>query len=274
MFKVRGITAVCLLGLGFTLWQLPDEVVQIFFNGVLLLLGWEWAALIGIQSKVRRLGYSAWMSFLVYGLSSFLMEPLNLGLCVGLCLALIPWIASYPKARFFKYQTPAYFVFWGFLGVWLLGTFKESILYLFAQESLLPFHHAWFLFLGASVAFADIGAYLVGRVYGKTSLLPRVSPGKTVEGLLGGFLTLAVWFIVSAPFFRPAGCSIGQWAVLGVGLFILSVMGDLLESILKREAQVKDSGFILPGHGGILDRLDSWIPTSIFLSFVMKFIYE
>lgn len=103
----------------------------------------------------------------------------------------------------------------------------------------------------------DTGAYLVGRSIGRTPLLPRVSPKKTVEGLLGGTLlalaagwAIGQWWTVLSP---------AQWLFCGGVVAVASTVGDLLESALKREAGVKDSGTILPGHGGMLDRFDGFI---------------
>jgi len=106
----------------------------------------------------------------------------------------------------------------------------------------------------------DVGAYFIGRTLGRTKLAPTVSPNKTVEGLLGGlasaFLALFVytWLIQGAfPFGR------GELLAFSVLLSFAAQLGDLTESMLKRYAGVKDSGHFLPGHGGLLDRLDSLI---------------
>lgn len=103
----------------------------------------------------------------------------------------------------------------------------------------------------------DTGAYLVGRVAGRTKLLPSVSPKKTVEGLLGGIaLTLFVaWLLAQA---WPV-LSLSQWLACALVVSVTATFGDLLESALKRAAGVKDSGRVLPGHGGILDRFDGFL---------------
>lgn len=127
------------------------------------------------------------------------------------------------------------------------------------------------------VWLADIGAYAFGRLIGRHKLAPRVSPGKTWEGAMGG--VLVVWaFSAGVYFWAPAGCTdltsansvlscglIDRMGWMGAGLVLsglvaLSILGDLHESLLKREAGVKDSGTVLPGHGGILDRIDALIP--------------
>ncbi|MEX0363596.1 MAG: phosphatidate cytidylyltransferase, partial [Allomuricauda sp.] len=99
--------------------------------------------------------------------------------------------------------------------------------------------------------------YLVGRSIGKTKLYPSVSPKKTVEGSIGGFIfaLLAAYFLAK---YEPS-LTLMQWMVLATVIVIAGSLGDLLESKFKRIAQVKDSGAILPGHGGIWDRLDSLV---------------
>jgi phosphatidate cytidylyltransferase len=123
---------------------------------------------------------------------------------------------------------------------------------------------ALLVFLPLLVTWAsDIGAYFVGRAIGKHKLIPAVSPGKTVEGAIGGLVaSVIVAWLVGDRMLRPAAQLGFKWAPWGLILFGVAVsaaaqIGDLAESLLKREAGVKDSSRILPGHGGILDRLDS-----------------
>lgn len=111
---------------------------------------------------------------------------------------------------------------------------------------------------------ADSGAYFAGRAFGRRRLAPTISPGKTVEGALGGLSCVLVYAIIcgmSVPML-PQRLAAGHWALFlagSVGLAVLSVYGDLFESALKRQAGAKDSGTLLPGHGGILDRIDSLV---------------
>jgi phosphatidate cytidylyltransferase len=110
------------------------------------------------------------------------------------------------------------------------------------------------LWLVLLVIAADIGAFFVGRSLGRRKLAPQVSPGKTWEGALGGLATVALVAWGGAAYFGlPAWHCIG----FGCGVGIFSVIGDLTESMFKRSAGLKDSGVLLPGHGGILDRIDS-----------------
>ena len=122
---------------------------------------------------------------------------------------------------------------------------------------------------GILVVFAaDSGAYFVGRSLGKHKMVPRVSPGKTWEGFAGGVIAAVVASLVLSSLFS-LDFSITRIVVFGIAIAVLGVVGDLAESWIKRLADVKDSGGIIPGHGGILDRLDALVPTFVFIYFIM-----
>jgi phosphatidate cytidylyltransferase len=116
----------------------------------------------------------------------------------------------------------------------------------------------------AIVWIADTAAYFTGRAFGRRKLAPMISPGKTWEGVYGALVAVAVYAVALVPLARDAGytgsvggAAIAAWIALALVLTALSVCGDLFESLLKRHAGVKDSGKLLPGHGGILDRTDA-----------------
>lgn len=108
---------------------------------------------------------------------------------------------------------------------------------------------------------ADSGAYFVGRAFGKHKLAAKVSPGKTWQGVLGGVITAtisALIFLHFAPLYQAkAGLELSQFLLISIATVAISVLGDLTESMFKREAKIKDSSNLIPGHGGILDRIDS-----------------
>ena len=145
------------------------------------------------------------------------------------------------------------------LGVLYVGFFIPHVALLRQQ----PDGWRWVLFTVYSAMGSDSGAYFAGRAYGRRKLMPAVSPSKTVEGAIGGLVGAAIigalcWLI----FFRelPLGETLG----VAVGIGLLAELGDLCESALKRAFGAKDSGWIIPGHGGILDRLDSLLFPFVF----------
>ena len=120
-----------------------------------------------------------------------------------------------------------------------------------------PNGHRWLLIALLVIWAADSGAYFAGRKFGKHKLSPRISPNKTIEGLVGGMVASLVIALAAAPF---AGATVAQLpfvALVVVVTVLFSVVGDLFESLLKRHVGAKDSGDLIPGHGGILDRIDS-----------------
>jgi len=134
-----------------------------------------------------------------------------------------------------------------FFGIFLIACLFYSIIYMYEN------HRALLLFSFLLVWIADSGAYFVGRKFGKHKLVPSISPGKTIEGAAGALLLSILFSYLFADYF-----SLTTKASLFYALIItfFSIFGDLFESHLKRGANLKDSGTIIPGHGGVLDRID------------------
>jgi phosphatidate cytidylyltransferase len=109
---------------------------------------------------------------------------------------------------------------------------------------------------------ADVGAYFVGKSIGKHKLMPNVSPGKTIEGFLGGVVCAAILTVIVGVILQWSSSEFITALLVTLLITSISVLGDLTESMFKRQAGVKDSGTILPGHGGILDRIDSLTATA------------
>jgi phosphatidate cytidylyltransferase len=123
------------------------------------------------------------------------------------------------------------------------------------------------LFVLSLVWVADIGAYFSGRAFGRHKLAPAISPGKTWEGLVGGLLANLLWMLLVYQYSAGWGLSLWQFMLVCSVASLISVAGDLFVSVMKREAGVKDSGKLLPGHGGMLDRIDSIIAaTPLYIS--------
>ncbi|MDO8892991.1 MAG: phosphatidate cytidylyltransferase [Sulfurimicrobium sp.] len=243
MLKTRVITAIALLfGVLFGLFFLPSLYWGWLTLGVIAIGAWEWGAM-AAYPKAGRWAYL--LLTIVLGLSFFALnarvEEAYL-LAVAFWLLLVfPWLLLGWKVRH-----PA-----------LLAATGWMVLFP-TWFALMDFHAmrpALLFGLLAVVAVADIGAYFSGRAFGKHKLAPSISPGKTWEGVVGGLLGVAlygalwVWMesILGVPF---------PGFILVLAMASLSVVGDLFESWLKRQAGIKDSGHILPGHGGVLDRLD------------------
>ena len=129
----------------------------------------------------------------------------------------------------------------------------------------LQMRSAWLALAAMAIVWiADTAAYFVGRRFGRRKLAPQISPGKTWEGAAGGIAAVVVYALALLPLAARAGYAppldalrVGAWIAFAVALAALSIVGDLHESLLKRRAGVKDSGSLLPGHGGILDRTDA-----------------
>jgi phosphatidate cytidylyltransferase len=122
-----------------------------------------------------------------------------------------------------------------------------------------PHGNRWLLVALMIVWAADSGAYFAGRRFGKTKLSPRISPNKTVEGMIGGVVAGMLVALVAAPLVDPGihPKELVYVAIVAIWTILFSVVGDLFESLLKRHVGAKDSGTLIPGHGGVLDRIDS-----------------
>jgi phosphatidate cytidylyltransferase len=157
-----------------------------------------------------------------------------------------------------------------FLGVVYIGFGFAYI----AQTRNTPDGHGlfWTFLMLASIWSSDAGAYFTGRRFGKHKLWPAISPNKTVEGAIGG-IVLAIIAAVALSLMSGGLLSIGRAVLLGTSAAVIGQMGDLIQSAYKRIYGIKDSGKLLPGHGGILDRCDSWIAVFPFVHILMLLPY-
>ncbi|MBW1749508.1 MAG: phosphatidate cytidylyltransferase [Deltaproteobacteria bacterium] len=134
----------------------------------------------------------------------------------------------------------------------------------------LPDGASWLLLLTAITAASDTGAYYAGRAFGKRKLCPNISPGKTINGAVGGIVAAVLTAVILACFLLP-GVNSFKLALAAAVLSGIGIAGDLTESIIKRGTGVKDSGTILGGHGGLLDRIDSLLLTAPLLYALLYF---
>lgn len=248
MFMQRLITSLILVPLVLlTLfyapaWLLAGIVAIIFFGA-----GYESLQLIPLKNRIIQAGFIL-VLFLALWVCGYLFNYwLALGLVLwGLnCIAII----TFPDSQ--KYWGHPVLV----AGVCcvLLPLFAQSLIHLYY----LPQGKSLLVYLLFLIWASDIGAYLTGKRWGKTKLIPQVSPGKSWEGVVGG-VVLAM-MVMGTGYFYFIPQSIVHWIILALITVIISIFGDLFISILKRRCNLKDTGAIIPGHGGILDRLDSLI---------------
>lgn len=252
MLKERILTALILIPI--VIWCIffaQGPIPFMAFAGAIVLVGaWEWTALMRWTAVPLRAMYVALVALGLVAMNvpqlAFLKQPFYM-VSVGFWLIALRWVMAFPDSA----------KIWA-KNILLVPT--GLILLIPAWAGLTDLHQAsawWLLYVFCLVWGADTGAYFAGRAFGKHKLAPHVSPAKTIEGLVGGLITTGL-LIVAVAVYRDLP-AIRFAAFVGLSLFtvLASVLGDLLESMVKRQAGVKDSGNIFPGHGGALDRIDS-----------------
>ena len=261
MLKQRIITALILLPimLGMLFWA--SDILWAAFSALIALLAlWEYARMAGIDSKDRAPYLLASAVFMLLAVAGGWALP-----AVGWFAVLVFWLAVMPL--WLKHK-------WKLAGGWRA--------YAAGWMLMMPF---WFALVtlrpdGANVLpllsvmglvwVADIGAYFSGKAFGRRKLAPAISPGKSWEGVAGGLLVVLLYLsAVRAAGWLGFDASWPATMAAGAVLTAVSVCGDLLESLLKRAAGIKDSSNLLPGHGGVFDRTDSLIAVlSVYAAFV------
>nr|WP_300312067.1 phosphatidate cytidylyltransferase [Halomonas sp.] len=250
MLRQRVITAVCLVPVALAgLFGLDGGYFALFTAMIVLLAGREWANLAGVASGAGRLtvvaALAVAMALLWFSGQSQAGWVLVIG-ALGWALNLW-WVIGHPEREAQWSSTTMRLAMggWVLLPTWVgFNVLRDS-------------GGVWLLFVLLLVWCADTGAYFFGRAFGKRKLAPKVSPGKSWEGVLGGMgvtAFLAVIFSLWQSLDLEATIVL---VVVTLGVTLTSVLGDLLESMLKRHRGLKDSSQLLPGHGGILDRIDS-----------------
>ncbi len=255
MLKQRVITALLLLPvlLGM-IWFAPTPWLYAFFSAAGLMIAWEWTGLMRpLGQSAQRYLFVALVAAALYAvwITPAQYRPWLFGLAGLWWVFAFTLVSGFP-ANFERH--PPSVTAMGVLGVVLISSTLLALATLHAMPNgVLRLIYLFFLIFAA-----DTGAYFAGRTFGKHKLAPNVSPGKTVEGAVGGVLLCGVWALVGGHYiFQAEGNARIALFSLSRVVAVFSIIGDLTESMFKRVAGIKDSGNILPGHGGILDRVDS-----------------
>jgi len=249
MFKTlrkRFLTALVLMPLVlFALLYAHPLILAAMALFVLTLGAWEWFALIPLTNKWYQALYGVLLILGLVGCCVFFPAWLITNLVVWVAIVLA--VVTYPRSE----AIWGWSVVVGIAGILMLPL-AGCILALIYQH---PHGIGLIIYLLGLVIAADSGAYFAGNLWGKHALIPKVSSGKTIEGSLGGLLLPMVVAWLGALVWSPA--SWFAWFGLALLTVVMSMFGDLFISMLKRRSHVKDTGSLLPGHGGVLDRIDS-----------------
>lgn len=251
MLKQRIITALWLAPLALLgFFALQGATFLAFIAFIVALAAWEWARLAGYDSQAQRIAYAIFVAITLLLANSNAMWLLPV-----LCLALLWWLLATVMVVVF----PRSIAYWsGNLGKRVMGL----VILIPAGLGLVvlknqPQGNMLILSLMLLVWGADIGAYFFGRAFGKRKLAPRVSPGKSWAGFFGGLFTSLCIATGLAVYLQVPVEQLMLVLLCAAVVVLFSVVGDLTESMFKRQMGIKDSSQLLPGHGGVLDRIDS-----------------
>jgi len=270
MLKQRVVTALILAPLAlFAILFLPLQGFEIVVAGIMALGAWEWANLMGLTHALAKSVYTALVAGLCLLLSFFIpvadiwhQGTLNQVYLWILEVAALWWLMSlaliivYPKMNNFWRGSTLWRGLFGLLT--LIPTWVALVSLRTSLYDIEPLYGASLIFYVLGIVWAaDIGAFFIGVKFGRHKLRPNVSPGKTLEGLGGGVAASFAIIGFAALHYQVEYSRI--WIHLSIGFLTVAVsaLGDLNESMFKRSAGCKDSGNLLPGHGGLLDRIDS-----------------
>jgi phosphatidate cytidylyltransferase len=257
MLYQRILTAIPLAAfVGWMIFFQPTSVFFYFVLFIVLIAGYEWAKLSGINNVYIRYIFALIITVIAWALKQYAADYA----LWAIYIAVMWWFSISYYLKFAKPKSPTselkpdkLLVAFIVLPAAALSMEKIHSMYVGIDWQ----GPAWLFYALSLVWVADIGAYFSGKKFGKNKLAPYISPGKTKEGLFGALLATSLYTLVASYYFELSTERAIILVLLSVILTFISVSGDLYISFLKREAGLKDSGNILPGHGGILDRIDS-----------------
>jgi len=233
----------------------PQPIVALMLAVIFAIGAWEWMGLTRFASPLSRSIFTA-LVIALFALGWLYHREHNL-VFFWLMLAAVIWFAILVMLSFYHSSGSGLPARWQtrllFTGLILLPAAWLALV------KLDGIHPGWLVYALALSAIADSFAYIAGKRFGKRKLAPELSPGKTREGLFGGILAVFVFALAVAVFIKLPVLQAVSLVLLSLLCALISVVGDLFISMMKREAGLKDTGKILPGHGGILDRFDSHI---------------
>lgn len=265
MLKTRVITALVLVAvLGSVLFALPPLAALLAFSVIAALAAWEWGGLLR-WSQAARVAYAVAL-LLACGLL-WMAPPIATAALLALSAAF--WLGLVPF--WFRHK-------WSLLDKGALGHLLGGLVILPTWAAMVALHAVspWLLLAAMALVWvADIAAYFAGRAFGRHKLAPAISPGKTWEGVAGAVVGVLIYGAAVLGFSPLAGQLPLPWPVLALLLLLLtavSVAGDLFESLLKRQAGLKDSSNLLPGHGGVLDRIDALTSSLPLAALILYFV--
>lgn len=264
MLKQRVLTAIVLLViLAATVSVVSNWPFFIFLSVACSLAGWEWCRLTSPSRPWVSLFIGAVLA-IVTMYQAYLWQQsrspdLRL-LSASVAISAVVWIfAVLPTVYRGRADAPASSVVWTLFAPISLFSTWAALAHLYASHSA-----SYVLSLLILIWIADIAAYFAGKAFGKNKLAPRISPGKTLEGAAAGVIGVFILVLGSAMVWQNSfgAALVNKWSWYGAGLLaillaVVSIAGDLFESLLKRRASVKDSSQLLPGHGGVYDRIDA-----------------
>ncbi|MFT2111029.1 phosphatidate cytidylyltransferase [Marinomonas sp. 2405UD68-3] len=237
----------------FGLFALDKIGFMFFLGGVVVVGAWEWARLSDITSQTGRLSFAGLTGTMLYGIDLFSLQNVLLYITPILWAGAFFWVVCYPKISSWKHPLVRLF-----FGLSILITTWSAFIVLKDQVNFVT----WILVLMGLIWGADTGAYFCGRRFGKRKLARYVSPGKSWEGVIGGVVLTQFGVLIFSFLQDFSTISWLTLAVIALITVLVSVLGDLTESLFKRHTGIKDSSQLIPGHGGVLDRVDSLLSAS------------